>query len=284
MGGALAIALGRAGFRIENLIFRTHDILSAVAERIEPKPHLTALESISSIGSDIVLITTADPDIAAAASQIRSKIASTSVVLHTSGALSSEVLSPVRKLNVSAGSMHPLVSVSDPVTGADSFSGAYFCLEGDTAAVDAARKMVAGLKGQSFTVDTRYKPLYHAAAVMAAGHLVALIDSSLDVLAACGIEESTARAAILPLIESSVGNLRRQGPANALTGPFARADLPAIERHIRAFDEKEGLEMERAIYLELGLKAVELAERGGGDVETLKNIRQSILMAKRSSK
>ena len=41
-------------------------------------------------------------------------------------------------------------------------------------AVEAAKKIVDALGGKSFSIETKYKTLYHASAVTACGHLVAV--------------------------------------------------------------------------------------------------------------
>src|SRR5207245_750798 len=83
-------------------------------------------------------------------------------VLHTSGALSSKILAPLAAVGLHIGSLHPLVSVSDPVSGAANLREAFYCLEGDRAALRVARAVVRDLGGQSFSIDSRNKALYHA--------------------------------------------------------------------------------------------------------------------------
>ena len=74
--------------------------------------------------------------------------------------------------------MHPLVSVSDAFLGAERFAGVYFCIEGEAAAVAAATSLAISLGGKAFSIPTDSKPLYHAAAVTASGHLVAVTDAA----------------------------------------------------------------------------------------------------------
>ncbi len=283
LGGALAIALSKAGYRIDALIFRSDGGLSKILEFIDPSPACIHFENLSGLSSRIVLITTADPEIKEAARQISAHIPVDSVVLHTSGALSSDELHVLRKRGIAVGSIHPLASVSDPILGARSFSGAYFCVEGDPIAVQTAESMIRNLGGASFTVEARFKPLYHAGAVMAAGHVVALIDAAIGVLSECGIEPDVAKRVLLPLIESSVANLKEQSASSALTGPFARADVAAIERHIKTFAE-HGLKQAGNIYLEIGVKAIDLAAKNGADTALLEQIRELLVIAKQASK
>jgi predicted short-subunit dehydrogenase-like oxidoreductase (DUF2520 family) len=194
-------------------------------------------------------------------------------VLHASGALSSEVLAPLRVRGLAVGSMHPLAAVSDALAGAESLRGAFYCVEGDAAALRAARKVVRDLGGQSFAVATEDKALYHAAAVLTAGHVVALFDVALDTLGRCGLSARRAQEVLLPLLRSVVENLSERTPARALTGSFARADSETVGRHLRALRALEGSEAS-AVYELLGEHSLKLAERAGADPASVERIRR----------
>jgi len=282
LGGALALALSDAGCTVDKLIFRTklHDELLGW-ERLETAT--LKLEEVESIGSEILIVCTADPEIESATRSVASLLAPGTVVLHTSGSLSSEVLSPASENGNPTGSLHPLVSVSSPRAGAASFKGAYFCIEGSADAASAAEEIAGSLGGRSFSIATSLKPLYHASAVLASGHLVALFQTALEALSACGLDRQTATDALLPLVESSVKNLSFQPPSAALTGPFARTDLEAIERHLAAF-EKADLGGVARVYLELGTIALELAESNNAPPAAVEKIRERIKLAQALSK
>ena len=102
------------------------------------------------------------------------------IALHTSGALSAEVLGPLREKGWHTGSIHPLISVTDRTEGG--LEGAVWSVEGDNAALRVAKSIVRDLGGKSFSIRSEDKPLYHAAAVMASGNVVALFDVALEML------------------------------------------------------------------------------------------------------
>ena len=150
-------------------------------------------------------------------------------------------------------------------------------------AVETAEKIVADLGGVSFAVETKYKTLYHAAAVTACGHLVALIDVALEMLAKCGIGETSGREILLPLIRSTIDNLETQNTAQALTGTFARADLETFKNHAAAIENNLSPEI-LDIYLQLGMRSLPLAAKQGANIESLEKLRSAVLMAKNKSK
>lgn len=280
LGGALALALSRSGFAVENLIFRDSETIAAIADKISNNPELIDSTAAVDLKTDIVFITTADPKIEAVARELSKVLTERPFVFHTSGSLSSEILYSLREIGCKTGSIHPLVSVSDPFRGAESFAGAYFCIEGDKAAVKTAREIVTKLGGLPFTIDTKFKPLYHASAVTASGHLVALFDTALEMLVACGV--SDAAKVLLPLVRTTVANLETQTTAAALTGTFARADVLAFRRHIESM-ERNVSSGARKIYLELAIRSLALAELNGADAGDIAIIRRELSIAKRKS-
>lgn len=273
-GGALAIAFSRAGLLLDRLIFRSEPLELGIA--------IAQLQFIDleAITSDILIIATPDPDIRKVAEQIAGLEVLPKVALHLSGSLSSDELEPLRKLKVGVGSMHPLVSISDPDLGASRFAGAYFCIEGDVAAVSASTELVRAIGGNPFTIDTGAKPLYHASAVMASGNLTALFDAAIEMLSRCGLERARAHEVLMPLLQSTVANLMGQSTEAALTGPFVRGDLDALNRHLRSF---EGVIDDRlkALYLLLAERSVEMVARS--DQPGTRTLADAISMAKQKT-
>jgi predicted short-subunit dehydrogenase-like oxidoreductase (DUF2520 family) len=172
----------------------------------------------AAIGADVVVIGTPDAAVAATAAAI-DPVDST-VVLHLAGSLGLDALGrhPRR------GALHPLVPLPDPDRGALRLrSGVGFAVAGDP----VARTMALALGGQVVEVDDRSRSAYHAAASIAANHVVALM----------GQVERVAGEAGLPLgvfsglVQAAVEDAMALGPAAALTGPAARGDWETIARH-----------------------------------------------------
>jgi predicted short-subunit dehydrogenase-like oxidoreductase (DUF2520 family) len=228
--------------------------------------------------SNVILITTPDTEIASTAEKLAliKKIRTWKpVILHTSGSLSSEILLPLKEIGCAIGSMHPLASISEPQAGTKRFRRAYFCVEGDREAQRTAKQIVRDLHGREFSLETKYKPLYHAAAIMTSGHTTALFSTAIDTLTKCGLSPEKARAVLLPLLKGTIENLEKQIPAQALTGTFARVDSEAFERHIKLLAENAGEDVLK-IYLLLGKISLKLAEEQGADKKRVKVFKQKI--------
>ena len=210
LGTALGVALLHCGYSIQSLVARRAQNARKSAALLDGKPQVLAAKQLPSLRpADVFLITVPDDQIAGVAAQL-SERKFDATALHTSGALSADVLAPLRKSGWHTGSIHPLISVSDTDT---TFDGAFWSVEGDAAALRTGKAIVRELGGQSFSIRSEDKPLYHAAAVMVSGNVVALFDVALEMLMQCGIDRKTARAILLPLIASMVRSLQAKDPA-----------------------------------------------------------------------
>ncbi|HEY6187533.1 MAG TPA: Rossmann-like and DUF2520 domain-containing protein [Pyrinomonadaceae bacterium] len=278
LGTALALALNRRGYRVEAIMARrlAHARRAAATIDAHAQP-LSATQLDALPNSRLVFITTPDDQIAHVAARLAASLekregsAQSRTALHCSGALSSDVLSPLRAQGFATGSMHPLVSISDASQGALSLRGAFYCIEGASAAVRIARALVRDLGGESFSINSRDKALYHAAAVMASGHMVALFDIAIEMLRHCGLKEKRAHAVLLPLVKSMLKNLSTLDAAHALTGTFARADTATMLRHLDALSTSS-IGDALGVYRLLGKRSLRLAEKLGVDGEALKKI------------
>ncbi len=272
-GRALAAALERAGYVVDGFVVRS--VLSGPTRQTEWSEALA-------IRSDVVFIATQDAEIQRAAERLTRAIGDAGpIVYHLSGALSSDVLDPLRDAGCPVGSFHPLVSLNGTDDG-DPFGGAYFCLEGDQPAVELGSAFVADLGGHAFAIPGKAKPLYHASAVTACGHLAALVDVALEMLTACGIDRDAAKDVLMPLMLGTLRNIDADDTVEALTGPFARADVETVESHLEAFRSRvSGNAVD--VYLALAERSIELA-RNIADPARLDELRSRILIAKSGPK
>lgn len=286
LGFALAVALRESRYPILAFVSSRVEHARKAAHLFNGTKRLVQPLGIDQLAklppSDLIIIATPDDVIGetarrlAASESLRSgssRNARRRIVLHTSGALSSEVLAPIAQAGFHTGSIHPLVSVSDPLAGAKALRGAFFCLEGDKASRKLAGRIVSDLGGTSFSIRPENKALYHSAAVMASGHVVALFDMATQMLAACGLTQGSARRILLPLVESAIANLKVSDNEAALTGTFSRGDVATVKRHLKALSQKD-LAAALAIYKLLGLHSIHLAQQNGIDPKVLKQIQK----------
>ena len=182
------------------------------------------------------------------------------VVLHVSGALSTDALAPLHHRGYAIGSMHPLMTVADPWLAGDRLVGAAFAMTGEPVANTAARRLVSALGGVPLTIPATQRPLYHAAAVVASNYLVALTGAAVRMLVEAGIDDDDAVRALLPLLRGTLDNIEQLGVRAAVTGPIARGDVDTVRLHLARLSPGD-----RVLYSGLGLELLRLAQAAGLD-------------------
>jgi predicted short-subunit dehydrogenase-like oxidoreductase (DUF2520 family) len=118
-----------------------------------------------------------------------------------------------------------------------SLEGRVFTIEGETQAVRVARLIARALGGSPVRIAGSKKLLYHAAAAMAAGHVLAVEEAATQLLLSLGMKRSEAVRALLPLTRQVLENFERLGPRAAWTGPLSRADYHVVRAHLVALGE-----------------------------------------------
>ncbi len=306
LGTALGLALKGVGYKIEVVATKRPAAARRAAKVFGPATVAISIEKLQTMSpsqhdrinrSALILIATPDDVIASVAKQLsavfqamplpsggdKQTVSGRRVVLHTSGALAADVLKPMHRVGFAAGSLHPLVSISDSQTGAKLLAGAFFSVEGDAAAVRMGKSIVSHLGGESFKIDSRGKALYHAAALTASPHMTALFDIAVDMLGVCGVRPARAQRILLPLVESTVANLKSQDPASALTGTFARGDVATVQAHLAAL-EAANVPQALNAYVALGQRSVSMAKTRGANPTRLAEISRILARAANRSR
>jgi predicted short-subunit dehydrogenase-like oxidoreductase (DUF2520 family) len=139
------------------------------------------------------------------------------------------------------------VALPDPERGVERLVGAWFGLaeEGDP----LVEEVVDELHGRIVRVAEGDWAKYHAAAVMASNHLVALLGQVQRVATTISVPLD----AYLDLARGALDDVSALGPVTALTGPVRRGDLATVQRHLDALPESE-----RAAYRALAEEAARL--------------------------
>jgi len=178
---------------------------------------------------DILVLGVPDDAIEAAARELAPRISSR-VAFHLSGARPADLLAPFRERGASVGSLHPLRAFhGDP---SESWRDVFLAVEGDRNAVDIGLRIAAAIGARAREISAESKPLYHAAATLAAGGCLSLVSMATRIWASLGLPEEEARAALARLGSEALASLERQGFEDALTGPISRRDVGTVRDHI----------------------------------------------------
>ena len=237
VGRALGRRLRELGWKIGVVGARSESSARKVVRFIGAgRPH--AGLTVQALMSRVVLLTVPDDTIPAVASEL-ARIGGDEwrglIVLHTSGALDSTVLSRLKSCGAAVGSMHPLQSFSGVRT--PPLEGRVFGIEGDGSAVRVARRIARALEGMPVKLTAEKKSLYHAAGAFAAGHLLAVEEAGVQLLLNAGITRAAATKALLSLSRQVLDNYEKLGPHYAWTGPLSRGDYRVVASRQQALQE-----------------------------------------------
>jgi predicted short-subunit dehydrogenase-like oxidoreductase (DUF2520 family) len=230
VGTALAVAMTRAGWPVAAVASRDPGRLERFVRLVptaRPMPANAIADEV-----DLVLLTVPDDAVSDVAAGIR--LYGGQAIVHTSGALGADALAPARAAGTTAASFHPLVAFADLERSVEALRGSTIALEGDAALVGILADLATDLGAQPVLLPPGGKAAYHAAAVLAAGGFIGLLDAIAEVGRGAGLDEAGSLAIYGPLIRQSLANAESLGIAAALTGPLLRGDVGTVRDHLDA--------------------------------------------------
>ena len=233
LGNALAVALRRAAYTIDAVISRpgraSRMRAQTLAGKVDTRVATSALEELN---ADVVWFCVPDSQIESASEDIAKKVNwKKKVALHSSGALTSDALSELRRRGASVASAHPLMTF---VRGAKpSLAGVPFAIEGDARAVRLARGIVRDLGGHAYAIRKSDKIAYHAWGMFASPLLTALLVTTEQVAAAAGVKRKDARSRMIPILLQTLANYASFDAKDAFSGPIIRGDVETVKRHLQ---------------------------------------------------
>ena len=262
VGSSLALALHRAGYKVGLLIDQDYSAAEKAAGvcAAAAGAEYTALRRQQ---CSLLFLTVPDDAIPAAAGELAvgQVLSPGCLVAHCSGSLPAAVLDALRPQTSRLASFHPLQSFSGQSGDWQRWAGSYLALEGEQEAVDRLEEVARRLQGHPFQLTAAQKPLYHIACVMLSNCLVGLYAAADQLLAGVNLPDEEKRAMTLPLVQNTIANVLKAGPAQALTGPVSRGDAGTIAGHLHALTEHQPGLVE--LYSALGRHLLKLAEQDG---------------------
>jgi predicted short-subunit dehydrogenase-like oxidoreductase (DUF2520 family) len=237
---ALGPALHAAGYRIDAVAARetasSRRRAAMLAKNVGAK---TVSLAQAMPTSDIIWLCHTDDALAETARLLARKPRwKNKIVFHSSGALTSDVLAPLRRAGAHVASLHPMMTYV-PGTTPD-MRGVPFAVEGDHKAVAAAQKIVRDLDAEIFSIRKKSKTLYHALGSFSSPLLVATLATAERVGHAAGLSPTQTRKIIGPILRETLKNYQQGGPAAAFSGPIKRGDLSTVRRHLRELNRVPG--------------------------------------------
>lgn len=254
VGTALARLLSSWGYPVVAVSSRS---LSSAKNLAEAVPGCQVFDNNQAAAgrAELVFITTPDDVIESVASQVGWRAGQS--VVHCSGAESTDILEPARKLGARVGAFHPLQTLASVKQAMENIPGSTFSLEAEEPLLTTLKEIVAALGGQWLVLKPGDKVAYHTAAVMACNYMVTLVKLATDLWQTFGVPPEQAIQALMPLLRGTLHNIETVGLPKCLTGPIARGDTGTIMKHLNALEKvAPGL---LSTYRELGRQTIPIA-------------------------
>jgi predicted short-subunit dehydrogenase-like oxidoreductase (DUF2520 family) len=239
LGTSLAEALADAGYRLDEVVFRgserkqTHGSQQN-ARKLQRRYKTRAVElNKARLSADVIWLCVGDGAIAPVARGIAGQARwKGKTVFHSSGALTSHELAPLRLAGASVASVHPLMTFVHG--GAETTFAVPFALEGEARALRIAKSIVRDLGGESLKITVANKPLYHGFGAFLSPLIVANLALAERIGIKAGVPKHLVRQAIAPILATTVFNYITLGAAGAFSGPLVRGDVETVRKNLAA--------------------------------------------------
>lgn len=229
VGAVLGAALARAGHHVVAASGVSRDSERRAARLLPGVPLVPVPEVVAA--ADMVLLAVPDDVLG----DLVAGLASTAswrpgqLACHTSGGHGLAILEPATRQGVLPLALHPVMTFTGRPEDLDRLDGISFGATAPEPLRPVAEALVLEMGGDPVWVPDQARPLYHAALVTGANHLVTLVNESLDLLRGAGVDNPT--RVLAPLLEAALDNALRLGDA-ALTGPVSRGDAGTVAGHL----------------------------------------------------
>jgi len=254
VGTALSVSLSHKGYPVVAVSSRSQASARNLARAISSCLLVSSNQDVAD-AAELVFITTPDDAIAPVVSQIRWHKGQS--VVHCSGADSTDILEPARKLGAYVGVFHPLQTFANVRQAIENMPGSTFTLEAEEPLLKTLMDMVTALGGYWIELKASDKVVYHASAVIACNYMVTLVKLATDLWQTFDIPMHQATQVLLPLIRGTIHNIDTVGIPQCLTGPIARGDTGTIRKHLQALQKVAPSLL--STYRELGLQTIPVA-------------------------
>lgn len=242
--GSLAHALGpalkSAGYKIDAVAHRDNSAsrrrAAALAKKLKTKP--ISLDQVTP-ASQIIWLCHTDDALAETARLLAQKTGwKNKIVLHSSGALTSDVLAPLHEAGAHTASLHPMMTFVPGTT--PRLAHVPFAVEGDRRAVAAAKQITRAFKAEVFEIKKEAKVLYHALGSFSSPMIVATLVTAERVGKAAGLTQKQLRTIMRPILLQTLENYLKGGPTAAFSGPIKRGDVNTVRRHLENLKDVPG--------------------------------------------
>ena len=235
VGTALAFHCVRLGYEIAGIYDINPERTQKLANLLKID-RLSILKSIEEVTKDsnVLFLIVPDKNIKPVFMRVKNEIAPGTILVHCAGVFGIEVFSVKGRQKFESLAMHPLQTFLSPKQAIAVLPKSYFALDGTKKGLQFGKRFIRQLKGKAILVTDKDRPLYHAMCVFASNFINGLMEAAEEIGKKLGFSRRQTIAMLMPLIKSTLNNIRDRGAVASLTGPVKRGDRKTVARHIQA--------------------------------------------------
>jgi predicted short-subunit dehydrogenase-like oxidoreductase (DUF2520 family) len=229
---SLASALKKNGYEIYSVISRNINSSKKLAQKLSIKNYSTDLKLIPK-STKLFFFTVPDGEIKKVAVELSHLKLNfkNSYFIHLSGSENIETLNPLKQKGGRTASIHPMQTF--PSHKIVSLKNVYAAIEiKEDNRFRYLGKLCKTLGMIPFRIKSDKKSLYHLAGVFASNFLAGNLFVSKRMLVENKIPENMFFNILNATVNTTLSNIKKVGPAKALSGPVERGDIQTICKHI----------------------------------------------------
>ncbi len=265
LGNNLAIHLFKNGFNVNTVISRKLKSAAELAGKINAG---IASENVKDIPDSCNLIIVAVPDdkieeiddlLYSSENQFNGKF-----VFHTSGLLTSSLLSKVTGSGAKTASMHPMQTFCNTIYTKSTWENVYFGIEGHSDSLNVLKNILNILNQPWVVLEPEQKTAYHLGGIFCSNYLVSLINIVYEIYFKAGINPKEVNKIMYPLIKQTLDNINKSSSLyKGLSGPVKRGDIKTLENHLKWLKEYDSDIL--LLYKHLGKSLLKLSKEFSPD-------------------
>ena len=158
------------------------------------------------------------------------------VLIHFSASVPLSALSICNNKSNMTGTIHPLQTFPN-INCSDRLYKIPYAIESNhNDVLEWLYNFAKNFEGTPLKLSPEFRNIYHAAAVTSCALITSLISISSDMLDFLKLDEDTRINMLLPMINSTVEGISKEGIQRSMTGPYIRGDFDTINSHINILE------------------------------------------------
>lgn len=239
------IGLGRVGLSLVSGLRRNGSVVLAVLdhheERMQKACSILKIPAGSPLNDsiwndcDVIIISVQDKHICSVVNDLNrfASLRKFQKVVHTSGSIGLDVMTPLIEKGCIPGVFHPFRSFPDIQAGIESLDNTVFGISAhDPAMLSILNDLSRLFHGETILLTDESRIPYHLAAVFASNFPVILYQIAADLLIKTGNDPIVSWKAVVSIAQGIIDNLARLNSEDVISGPVIRRDIPTIEKHL----------------------------------------------------